>query len=100
MLGTCCRRTHERHDVGGAAGTPQECAAGSLTSYKALSRHFYGHDHATQAVVAMLRGAVSADEQHTLWMNRVVGADSRVVDANGQPKQLKEEGWSLAKKEP
>ena len=33
--------------------------AGSVTSYKALSQYFYGHDHGTQAIASMLKAAVS-----------------------------------------
>ncbi|WP_425858983.1 hypothetical protein ACPW74_08910 [Aeromonas sp. INTO2] len=49
--------------------------AGSVTSYKALSRHFYGHDNGTQAIASMLKAAVAADAHHATWTNRVIGAD-------------------------
>ncbi|OCA62993.1 hypothetical protein A9R10_08115 [Aeromonas piscicola] len=73
--------------------------AGSLTSYKALSRHFYGHDNGTQAIASMLKATVAADAHHATWTNRVIGADGSVVDVNGQADQLKEEGWLLPLKE-
>lgn len=73
--------------------------AGSVTSYKVLSRHFYGHDNGTQAIASMLKAAVAADVRHAIWTNRVVGADGSVVDVNGQADQLKEEGWLLPLKE-
>lgn len=73
----------------------QTVPAGSLTSYKALSEHFYGHPNGTQAVVAMLNAAVAADKHNAQWTNRVIGADGKIVDVNGQASQLKLEGWSL-----
>lgn len=73
--------------------------AGSVTSYKALSQHFYGHDNGTQAIASMLKAAVAADAHHATWTNRVVGADGSIVDVNGQADQLKEEGWLLPLKE-
>ncbi len=73
--------------------------AGSVTSYKALSRHFYGHDNGTQAIASMLKAAVAADAHNATWTNRVIGADGSIVDVNGQADQLKEEGWLLPLKE-
>ncbi|WP_421354307.1 hypothetical protein [Aeromonas veronii] len=73
--------------------------AGSVTSYKALSRHFYGHDNGTQAIASMLKAAVAADAHHATWTNRVIGADGSIVDVNGLADQLKEEGWLLPLKE-
>jgi hypothetical protein len=73
--------------------------SGSITSYKVLSRHFYGHDNGTQAIASMLKAAVAADASHILWTNRVVGADGSIVDVNGQAAQLEAEGWLLPLKE-
>jgi hypothetical protein len=43
----------------------------------------------------MLNKAVAADKHNVQWTNRVIGADGKIVDVNGQASQLKREGWSL-----
>lgn len=75
----------------------QAVPVGSLTSYKALSLHFYGHEMGTQAIAAMLKAAVAAQPANVQWTNRVINADGSVVDVNGQAEQLKGEGWMLGK---
>lgn len=66
--------------------------AGTVTTYKRLSEYFYGHPGATQAIISMLKAAVANDLSNSLWTNRVVGADGKVVDVNGQKAQLLKEG--------
>lgn len=47
--------------------------SGSITSYKVLSRHFYGHDNGTQAIASMLKAAVAADASHILGPTELLG---------------------------
>ncbi|MCJ7603916.1 MAG: MGMT family protein [Desulfobulbaceae bacterium] len=66
--------------------------AGQVTTYGNLSLMAFDHRNGAQAIVAMLRSAVSANYENRVWTNRVVRANGEIPDVNGQLSQLQSEG--------
>nr|WP_080992291.1 DUF429 domain-containing protein [Vibrio campbellii] len=86
------KRNHKANWPQLLAYLKENVPTGTLTTYKQLSEEFYGHANATQAIISMLKAAVSDDFSNSQWTNRVVGVSGNVVDVNGQKEQLLNEG--------
>jgi len=69
-----------------------EVPAGKVTTYKELSLWAYQHPTGTQAIVSMLKAAVSENSVNAILTNRVVPESGCLADPNGQVTQLSKEG--------
>ncbi len=69
-----------------------EVPAGKVTTYKELSLWAFKHPTGTQAIVSMLKAAVTESSENAILTNRVVPESGRLADPNGQITQLSKEG--------
>ncbi len=65
--------------------------AGQVTTYSNLSQRAFRHRNGAQDIVAILRSAVTANNENRVWTNRVVRANGRIPNVNGQLSQLQRE---------
>lgn len=66
--------------------------AGHVTTYKEVALWAFGKPTGTQAVVAMLKGAVNSDSANSQFTNRVISESGKLANPNGQSAQLFNEG--------